>query len=294
MFYSLCGEIKAQSPNWDSVYADYFKIYQPTDTPAWLFPICFKNAFNEWDTVYIGHDPNATAGWVDTQFGEGFAQLNLSEFNAVIGFQADTGVKVWINKLNTDNGFSLELINGIMPLTMYWNNSLFYSDSLPYPDILPKPYARGDLWCSDGNPFYDNCPMNGPVYLSDSSLSGGAFPNVRIDSMYFDGNGIDDMPGTLWLEIVAFNKSLATLKTNQGPLGFKVHPTPAHDHITISSVTTDSYKVELYNLLGERLYESDWSGIDEMRIDLMAMDRGLYLLVIKTESGTFTQKIIHL
>ena len=294
MFYSLCGEVKAQSPNWDSVYADYFKIYQPTDTPAWLFPICFKNALAEWDTLYIGHDPTATSGWFDTQFGEGFVQFNLSELNATLGFQADTGFKVVINKINFNNGFSIDLINGIMPLTMYWNDALFYSDSLPFPDLSPLPNVRIDLWCDDVSIFYMNCPVNVPLYLSDSNFFGGIGPNTRIDSIYFDGNGIDDMPGTLWLEIVAFNKSLATLKTNQGPLGFKVHPTPAHDHITISSVTTDSYKVELYNLLGERLYESDWSGIDEMRIDLMAMDRGLYLLVIKTESGTFTQKIIHL
>ena len=69
------SRVEAQAPNWDSVYADYFTKYAPLDTPTWLFPICFKNANSEWDTVYIGYDSSSTIN-LDSGFGENFIKID--------------------------------------------------------------------------------------------------------------------------------------------------------------------------------------------------------------------------
>ena len=96
----ISSHVKAQAPNWDSVYADYFTIYAPVDTPAWIFPICFKNNFGEWDTVYLGVDNNATSV-LDSMLGEAkLIPLDASTFNA---FLRTTSSGDSVTKYEVDN-----------------------------------------------------------------------------------------------------------------------------------------------------------------------------------------------
>jgi len=281
--------VQSQAPNWDSVYADYFIKYAVSDTPAWVFPICFKNNFGDWDTVYIGHDNDATP-WLDPAFGEGFVKFNTSQFNATLGFQADSGFKVWVLNLNAPNNFSIKFTNGIMPLTMYWNDELFYSDNLPFPDLSPFPNARIDLWCSDGNPFYNNCPINFPLNLSDSSFIGGTW--LRIDSIYFGGNGTTDQPGTLGLEVVPFDKDLTSIEEKASIPEFEIYPNPAKDHLWVHSESLIPFHYTIYNLLGENVVNAAVAATEEIKIDLRGLHSGIYFVQIITEKSSLTSKII--
>ena len=287
----ICFTGFAQPPNWDSVYADYFTKYAPIDTPAWLFPICFKNNLNEWDTVYLGHDNNGMG--INAEFAEGWIKLDTSVFNAGLGIQGDSGVKVAINKITVD-GFSIGFTKGRMPLTMYWNDSLFYSDSLPFPDMSPLPRAWGELWCNNGNPLYDNCPVNFPLYMSDS-----AYPNVitsflRIDSIYFDGNGINDQQGQLLLYIVPYDSSTLGVDEKIHTEEFEVYPNPAENYLHIKSKNRVAFDLKIYSILGRTLIKSEGILNDKIEIDLREWDRGIYLIQIVTENNTIIKKIIRL
>jgi len=292
-FSSFCSDSTAQAPNWDSVYVDYFTKYSVIDTPAWLFPMCFKNAFGEWDTCYFGHDLKATIFW-DTLFDEKLRGIDTANFNAFIEKPVlkDSAVKNIIKNILSEPTFSLNFTNGIMPLTMYWDNNAFYSDSLPYPDLDPDPRARAELWCSDGNPFNNNCPINSPLYLSDSSLNGGSFPELRIDSIYFDGNGINDEPGTLLINIFPFDDPIDAIGEQSESQNIDIFPNPTSNVLRIQSESNSPFNYRMYNLLGEQVLKSSTVALREAVIITNELKAGLYFVRIEIESTVIVQKII--
>ena len=287
----ICWDAKAQAPNWDSVYADFLKMYQPVDTPAWLFPMCFKNNFGEWDTIYLGYDNNATS-LLDTILGEiKLIPLDASKFNAFLNTTSneDSALKYEVN--NFSNMFSIDFTEGILPLTMYWDNRQFYSDSLPFPDLDTLPRARGELFCSDGSPYFTNC-SHSEIILTDLSFAGMLGPFVRMDSMYFDGNGIDDQPGTLLLYFVPFDDPTSGTDEPIQSSGFEIYPNPARDHLWIHSEPHIPFRYEIYNLLSEIVVHSAVAASGEIKIDLQGLHSGIYFVQINTEKGSLTSKII--
>ncbi|MBL4752710.1 MAG: T9SS type A sorting domain-containing protein [Flavobacteriales bacterium] len=292
----ICSDAKAQAPNWDSVYADFLKIYQPVDTPAWLFPMCFKNTFGQWDTLYFAHDDDATS-ILDSTLGEvKLIALDSSKFNAFLKTTSngDTVIKYEVNNINIESNFTIKFTRGIMPLTMYWDNNAFYSDSLPYPDLDTGPRARAELWCSDGNPFNNNCPINSPLYLSDSSLNGGSFPELRIDSIYFDGNGINDEPGTLLINIFPFDDPIDAIGEQSESQNIDISPNPTSNVLRIQSESNSPFNYRMYNLLGEQVLKSNTVALREAVIITNEFKAGFYFVRIEIESTVTVQKIIKL
>ena len=66
---------------------------------------------------------------------------------------------------------------------------------------------------------------------------------------------------------------------------FKLFPNPTHDFINLN-IKLENFKVEIFNVLGEKLFESDNLNI----IDVKGYDKGTYLL--KVSSGyNFNSKL---
>lgn len=80
------GSLFAQPIDWEVVKDRYVEKYQPEEIPAWLFPIIFKDGTGARDTIYFGHDENATTIFPsDTIFQEVFIPSDSSVFHAYWG-----------------------------------------------------------------------------------------------------------------------------------------------------------------------------------------------------------------
>jgi hypothetical protein len=66
----------------------------------------------------------------------------------------------------------------------------------------------------------------------------------------------------------------------------KVYPNPTQGQVTIEAVSI--HHVSIYNILGEKVFESAASG-DDYEVDLGGMEKGLYLIRIETKKEILTE-----
>lgn len=87
--------------------------------------------------------------------------------------------------------------------------------------------------------------------------------------------------------IVDLNQSLTSVDVNE--LSY-VYPNPAKDEVIIAS-SIEMNKVEIYNMVGQKVYESNAGGISA-RVNVANFNTGSYVAKIYTEAGIATKKII--
>ncbi|HET8963544.1 MAG TPA: T9SS type A sorting domain-containing protein, partial [Chitinophagales bacterium] len=149
----------------------------------------------------------------------------------------------------------IDFIKGQMPITMYWDMSLFYSTNLPYPDLTPYPNAVGLVYCNAGEPGYVNCPSafdDDPLSMVDSINVYYEFPIAS--PHLFDGSGIppydepEEVLGSFVVAILPFEIYNSILYIDYNPN--EVTPNPFTDYISIQG---DDYisLINLYNTLGQ-------------------------------------------
>jgi len=299
-FSSYCSDLKAQAPNWDSVYADYFTKYALVDTPSWLFPICFKDGTGARDTIYFGFDSTSTFN-LDTNFGELYSTIDTAIFNVDLGggFFGDSALKLLVYP-TMSLGFNITFLNGRMPVTMYWDDSLFYSDGLPFPDLSPLPRARGQLWCDDFDQKYWNCPTGVPIEMTnnpDSILPPFTPFFWARDSIFFNGDTtgpLSYMYISASLNIVPYNKSFVSIK-EQGDQGLYLnfYPNPVSNKLNIENIHHRSFTYKVFDYLGRQLI----SGKETNKLSSLDFEKfpnGIYFIKIELDDrGTIIiEKII--
>jgi hypothetical protein len=241
--------------------------------PSWLFPLIFEEGGGQRDTLYLGYDPKATDNLLgpDTIFGEKLTYVDTNKFNANVcwiwycgsGVLCDTVSKINISHLSNYNqcgggSFEFQLINGTLPLTVYWDKAAFHSDSLPFADQSPAPRAEGLLLMSgvaEPEPHDDfGCGSFGdnPVLLTDTvTASNGAMaPCVRGDSIVFTELQ------NLSLEIRGWSGRWVGIeeKDKQSPkVQFSPNPFSSRTLLTINHYVPgkDNYELRLYNRAGQ-------------------------------------------
>jgi len=271
--------------------------FAQSQTPAWLFPIMFKDGNDERDTIYIGYDTAAQySSGIDTAFGEKYIKIDTTRFNAGIEISADSAFKYDIMKQPI--AAQIRFYKGIMPLTMYWYDTLFYNDSLPFPNLSPKPRARGDLACGDGNPNYFNCPLNDAIVLTDMPDSLPFIPFFTYsDSIVFTGDSTQPgiSVGGFLLLIKPFNSSqtVGTISESKETEDVDLFPNPSSSSFILKSkyVLIKYYKI--YNILGEQLFsESMKTPLQETKINVEKNLDGIYFIEIETTKNKTIKKFI--
>ena len=109
---------------------------------------------------------------------------------------------------------------------------------------------------------------------------------VRLDTM--------DCPSTTCY-FNSYTDTLCTLFTaipeiSSASISFTIHPNPTLGEIVISS-NNNMDDVEIYNVLGERIYQSAASLLS-YKIDLSNQVAGVYLLKVKIKKDIFYKKIV--
>ncbi|MBI4929339.1 MAG: T9SS type A sorting domain-containing protein [Bacteroidetes bacterium] len=266
--------------------------FAQSQTPAWLFPIMFKDYNGERDTIYIGYDRNASLN-LDTIFGEKPIKIDTSKFNSVFFFWGgqDSAVKtiVWDSTYLTA-GNSISFLKGKMPLTMYWYDTLFYSDSLPFPNLSPKPRGRGNLTCGGSI-----CPSGNDIILTDMPGSLPFVPNFTFsDSIVFPGDSTQSgISVNMSLRILPFNSldngtGIAELFEEND---FNIFPNPTTDIVIIQPHQQVQYSYSIINVLGEIIANSAIIN-KEARVDISNLSDGLYLIQLKGSHFTVTRKLL--
>lgn len=73
-----------------------------------------------------------------------------------------------------------------------------------------------------------------------------------------------------------------------------IYPNPAKSQITVSltEITTQSFEIEITNMLGKKVYSQSYQPLNNVSIDTKAFSKGVYFLTLIQQDKKETQKII--
>lgn len=72
----------------------------------------------------------------------------------------------------------------------------------------------------------------------------------------------------------------------------KLYPTPASNVLYVSTESTITGKLEIYNLAGRRCHRSDYLSENQIQVDISDLRSGIYFLVISHDQGHFSRKFL--
>ncbi len=102
-------------------------------------------------------------------------------------------------------------------------------------------------------------------------------------------NNTEEIPQGLWTDPTGIADNTLS--------GMKLYPNPATDNVTVAFAATESANATLsiYNLMGQQVYAESIvvnEGNNMVRVSTSALQAGVYMVNIKTNQGTSTQKLI--
>lgn len=279
--------------------------------PQWLMPLYFEDGNGDKDTIYIGYDPSTSSRGedIDTMFDEGWIRIDATKFNVFLWvYPGLPGTDYYNIPLSNDTvrktdirswyiGTNIGFVNGKMPVTLKWVDSLLYSDQLPYPDISPRPRARIDLYCDSGEPKYITCPIEyEPLSLTDYLA-----PEIRLpvtDSLVFIGSGSDyyipcKAIGNMNIEIVPHNKQILNIEDSQSDVKVEIYPNPFTNQIEIKNLHNKKLALNMFNSAGDLIIKQTNSQ-QHIVLELGELPQGIYLLSVYTENKIFIKKMIRM
>lgn len=314
LFQVLCWNCSfTQEIDWDLVIDRYVEKYQPEEIPDWLFPIIFKDATGQGDTIYLGYDEDASiAIRTDTIFGEGSIPSDSTIFQAFWGGICPICDTFAIADINVLGGgglnaapSSIEFINALLPVVMHFDASLLETPILPFPEIIDKPNVQlevsfvqplitesrpntdGSGFCnfqqvviSDSiliPKFYEGCVFSDSiVFLSDSEFQNYMLPLSLT---------LEPWMGTIFPtsteEILVLSK-------------LKLYPNPAIDKLNISIENQEKIeKLEIFNTSGEMVYSKPNRNLSSnVIVPVSFLLKGIYFLHVHTRGSIYRNKFI--
>ena len=134
-------------------------------------------------------------------------------------------------------------------------------------------------------------------YTADLSEYAGQFIWVALRHFNSSNNFIlciDDISINNFVRYMEFNSTfniaIGNVSIAENEITSEIYPNPVDDKLYINS-KDNIEEIEIYNLLGVKLYSEVISQGNENMIDMSDFESGLYLVKIKTDKGTETLKI---
>jgi hypothetical protein len=159
---------------------------------------------------------------------------------------------------------------------------------LPYsPQIANKPLSNpltnsngwtlvSDTFTATGGELYITIGNFNNAATSDTVFVGGKLVN---QAYYY----IDDV--SVWTK-----DSLVGINENEKEL-FKLFPNPGKGIFELAANATQPYSIEIYNLLGVKVFETTAS-VSRIEIDITSQPDGIYFLRARTKEGVIEKKVI--
>jgi choice-of-anchor B domain-containing protein len=182
----------------------------------------------------------------------------------------------------------------------------------PYQYTTPhNPYMIGSRWAiiscyEDGLNIYDISDPASPVFAGffDTHPQGGINANGAYNGYRGNWGAYPFFPSGLILALDMQNGVfiLDASKTYIQPVGFtenaqmetnfQIYPSPASNHINITSAKNENAAVSVLNILGETVLTQQLSIFGKQKIDVSNLANGAYFVNLKTDKGSLTKKII--
>jgi hypothetical protein len=290
----FCTDANAQTIDWDAVKQRYVEKYQPQKMPVWLFPMIFEEGTGQRDTVYFGFHPDASRFDVNPEFGERREYADSFEFQLVLKDPVWwSGFKVSIKPYQGDFFYTdIYCRQCYMPYKIYWNKLDFYSDSLPFPYQKPLPIGQGELEFGSSYMDKEACSFHFRILMSDTFKYGPGGWCREADSIIFTTSH-SGLAGNLTLLIAPY-KGYSYVGVNaEKEKTFDIYPNPVSDYLLINVVEDTPFDITLYNVYGQKIYYRPcYSG--DQTISFSSYPPGIYFLLLQTEQGSITKKIIKL
>ena len=294
-----------------SATSDSAKLWSPADVGV-----------DSFGNVYIVDQDNQRIRKVDTS-----GIITTFAGNGITGFGGDSGLAINA-QLNFPEGIAVDRSGNVYIADLYNSRIRYVNQSGIITTVAGNGTGGygGDDSLATLAEIYDASAVglddSGNIYISD-------YYNERIRKVNkitgiittIAGNGVqgysgDNGPATLaeifWPEGVAVDSSGNVFVADYGnhrvreikitdsvtaikkiPEGsFKVFPNPSKGLFTIrTNLSQNSCNVGVYNMVGEKVYRSDFN-TSEFMIDLSGMPAGIYMLYITSEHTTTVQKLV--
>lgn len=129
----------------------------------------------------------------------------------------------------------------------------------------------------------------GPPYFSQvGSIPGGQIqnPNQLAAGCYW--LTVSDSLDCVHIDTICISQPTGIAKLNQN--NFSIYPNPVNDLLTIETNEAMNAEVSLLNSIGEIVKRENFHG-NEMRLNIVSLAQGNYLLQLKTNEAVFRKNI---
>ena len=115
--------------------------------------------------------------------------------------------------------------------------------------------------------------------------------NTIFSSVYFPAPDTGYVVGFNGTIIKTTDGGVTGITENNKEGSRKVYPNPSAGIFQLSTINYKGPKVEIYNVMGEKIFQSAICS-QQYVIDISSQPSGIYFLQLKTETESFSQKII--
>jgi hypothetical protein len=272
-----------------NVLTSYPYYVRPTNDGGYIL-IGFTNSFSGSRTFLIKTDNSgviqwmkiytAVDGWMVDQLLNGdYVFTGFAYPNAVLVKTNSVGDTLWAKSYDTPLSI-LNLAFSLKPTTdggfVFCGEIDFLADTGSI--YLVKTDSSGSGVCFNNIQNFTNSSANFSIYnpaFSSSTLDTSDI--ISLQEICSGINVLDLCPNEI-------NEG------NQGENIFSLYPNPSNGIFILNSKITNG-EIFIYNTLGEKIYQSKIISSDT-KINLADKPKGIYFVNVKTETKSFTQKII--
>ncbi len=278
--------------------AGYAQIPGARQQPQWAMPFFFEDANGEKDTVWIGYDtkamklangPDSNYEYFNNKDSGKFQAALWTSYNYPLGSFDDSTKKVEVTS-DITNQIEIGFLNGKMPVTMKWVDSLLNSDSLPFPDISPRPRARVNMICSNGEPGYLYCHLGSLYYaflLTNYYHPQWSYPHVYADSFVFDGSGniSAEQAISVDIQIVPHNDPIPVGIEDPELMGssIKLNPNPVQQTLYVQGIPKSGWLI-LTDVQG-RIAMRQFLPAGDATVNMQSLVQGFYVFTMQDATG---------
>jgi len=222
-------------------------------------------------------------------FGEGWDNFSFMQpcgnyvYFGLGTYSSDYSNELWRTDGTYDGTISLPLNDeetdnySSTGFTCFSNNLLFI-----------KPYAPNELWITDGT-----TENTQPISMSMSNVPKiNSILGIVNNKIYLEGMTPE---GGSELYVSAIDNLLSAPTVNAGQTVLNdilLYPNPGNDIVTLSTTNNTAIKaVAVYDLSGKKVLERA-GGDTKINVSVGSLSKGIYLVKVKTITGTITKKLI--
>ena len=144
-----------------------------------------------------------------------------------------------------------------------------------------------DLFNSTGSDLDDFVPMNGDEYLLQwQEATATLLPNTIVQ-LVLEGRS-NASAENFWFDNIVFHGSMGV--NDQSTSQFSIYPNPASKgYVNISSKVSGAKNISIFDVLGKQVIKTTLNG---ERLDISALNSGIYILKIEQGKASTTKKLV--